>query len=141
MPLGFSWKEIAVGVPVGVISVGFIASYFDPISEEATGPEISTKMEPIAELAIPSDPHARYEVLAVGIYGGHKTLLTKRNGPSGSSFSEILIDCKNQKFAYMREGETLNELMADPQMPTSGWSRLVPNSIKDYQFRYTCGSI
>ncbi|AZS56804.1 hypothetical protein C5E18_12040 [Pectobacterium parmentieri] len=70
-------------------------------------------------ITIPTDSKAQYTILEKGSQGGMKTIVTKRVGPSGTSYSKRIYDCKNSTVKYLGDGETLEQMKAsspDPRM-------------------------
>ena len=85
-----------------------------------------------AEVAIkvPSDPKAKYYALEKSGTGAERVILTKRVGPSGTSFSKRRYNCANGTFKYLGDADTLEGLATskpDPKM-----SELVEGSISYY---------
>ena len=78
---------------------------------------------------VPSDPRASYRLLKWSkMQNGNLEAVTVREGPSGTSFARREIDCENQTFRYLGEGDTLSEAMRDS--PNIGeMSGLVEGSI------------
>ncbi|HKR36423.1 MAG TPA: hypothetical protein VJT10_16385 [Steroidobacteraceae bacterium] len=71
------------------------------------------------QISIPSDPKAVYFVLEKSGSGDERTIVTKRVGPSGASYSKRLYNCANNTVKYLGEGDTLAQMAAskpDPQM-------------------------
>ncbi|MDN4592138.1 hypothetical protein DBA29_27025 [Xenophilus aerolatus] len=60
-------------------------------------------------LSVPSDSRATYDLVELRKAGTKRTVVTKRVGPSGTSFAIREIDCKAQTFRYLGEGDTLAE--------------------------------
>lgn len=67
---------------------------------------------PIVErrLFVPSDTKASYYLTEVSSLGGNLSIVTKRLGPIGQSFSKREIDCSANMFRYLGDGETLEEM-------------------------------
>lgn len=88
------------------------------------------------KISIPTDAKAVYTVLGKGERDGLKTIVTKREGSSGVSYSERAYDCGNRTVKYLGDGETLEQMKlsrADPNM-----SDIVPQSIADYVGNEAC---
>ncbi|WP_230200555.1 hypothetical protein [Serratia marcescens] len=88
------------------------------------------------KISIPTDAKAVYTVLGKGEHDGLKTIITKREGSSGVSYSERAYDCVNRTVKYLGDGETLEQMKssrADPNM-----SDIVPESIADYVGNEAC---
>ncbi|MDR8489577.1 hypothetical protein OSC18_08735 [Serratia nevei] len=87
-------------------------------------------------ISIPTDSKSVYTVLGKGERDGLKTIITKREGSSGVSYSERAYDCVNRTVKYLGDGETLEQMKlsrADPNM-----SDIVPQSIADYVGNEAC---
>jgi len=55
----------------------------------------------------PSDPGARYRILSVRqLPGSHIEVLSRRVGPSGTSFARREIDCHGMTYRYLGEGDS-----------------------------------
>jgi hypothetical protein len=83
------------------------------------------------QLPIPSDPKATYFVLEKGGTKNNPTLMTKRVGPSGTSYSQRLFDCNAGTVKYLSTGDTTEDMKnskPDPKM-----APLVEGSIAWYQ--------
>jgi hypothetical protein len=111
-----------------------VAQASTPSPEQVAVPE---KEQGIA-LIVPSDPKATYHVLKVE--PGPKGLIyiqSSREGPSGVSFSERQVNCSAKSFAYTREGDTLEALLAEQRKPDPMGPR-VKGSISDVVSQYAC---
>lgn len=94
----------------------------------------------LVPLNVPTDPKARYWVLEVDKAGtGQAHIVTKRVGPSGTSFARRRVDCQQGRFQYVGEGDTLAEL-ENAHRP-SPLIKLVEGSISYYVSRFACRAI
>lgn len=87
-------------------------------------------------LVVPTDPKATYTVLEVAGSYPHRTIVTKRVGASGTSYSKRLYNCTNSTVKYLGSGDTLADMArskADPHM-----APIVPRSIADYVGKRAC---
>lgn len=67
----------------------------------------------------PSDPGARYRVLSVNRLPGRRIeVLSRRTGPSGTSFARREIDCEAMTYRYLGEGDSRAE--AERNSPNAG---------------------
>lgn len=89
------------------------------------------------QLPIPSDPKAKYFVLEKGGTKNNPTLVTKRVGPSGTSYAKRIFDCTARTTKYLGDGDTLEEMKKSKPSPNMG--PLVEGSIAWHQWRYACG--
>ncbi len=87
-------------------------------------------------ISVPSDTKATYVMLEIGGKWPERTIVTKRMGSSGTSYSKRLYDCSNATFKYLGTGETMAE-MANSK-PDSKMSPIVSGSIADYVGRQAC---
>lgn len=85
---------------------------------------------------IPSDPNATFTVLDKGTKGSLKTIVTKRDGKLGVTYSNRAFDCENRQFMYLGSGESLDEMRASKQ--DNKLSPIFENSIADYIGREAC---
>lgn len=91
-------------------------------------------------VAVPSDPKAKYTLLETKKRGdGMVESLTKRDGPSGTSYSKRLIDCDNATFKYTAEGETLEGMKTKTHFNPMG--PLTVGSISTYISAYACEKV
>lgn len=103
----------------------------------ACSPAVAQTGTPIS---VPSDPKARYWMVE-----GKRTspttveVMTRREGPSGTSYALRQVDCANSRFRYLGEGDTLAEAKvrktSDPMGP------LTPQSISTYVSNFACTNI
>ena len=61
-------------------------------------------------IVVPSDPKAQFFVLEKGGSGPERTIVTKRVGSSGTSYSKRLYNCKNSTVKYLGTGDSLTEM-------------------------------
>ena len=87
-------------------------------------------------LIVPTDPKARYFILEKGGTQRRPTLVTKRIGPSGTSFSKKEFDCSTGTFRYLGDGDTLEEMRRSAPEPSM--APLVEGSISYYHWRHAC---
>lgn len=81
-------------------------------------------------LSVPSDPKARFFVLEKGGSGSERTIVTKRVGSSGTSYSKRLYNCSNSTVKYLGTGDSLDAMRKS--MPDSNMGPIVEGSIADY---------
>ncbi|WP_268798042.1 hypothetical protein [Pseudomonas huanghezhanensis] len=81
-------------------------------------------------LAVPSDPKGEFTVLEKGGSGAERTIVTKRAGASGISYSTRLFNCPESTVKYLGSGET-PEAMAASQ-PDANMVPIVSGSIAYY---------
>jgi hypothetical protein len=87
-------------------------------------------------LDVPSDPKARYFVLEKVGKGAERTILTKRVGPSGTSFSRRLYNCSQGTVKYLGTGDTLEQMKRSK--PDANMSPIVNGSIAFHVGREAC---
>ncbi|MGJ7489435.1 hypothetical protein [Variovorax sp. ZT4R33] len=87
-------------------------------------------------LSVPSDAKAIYYVLEKSTKGTVRTIVTKRAGSSGESFSKREVDCKNDLIRYIGTGDTIAEMKAS--RPNEKLSPIVPGSIAYYIGKAAC---
>ena len=89
-------------------------------------------------IAVPSDPRASYQLLDVSkMPNGNVEALTKRNGPSGTSFARREISCNTMQFRYLGEGDSKEEALVE--RPNVGkLSDILPPSISATITLYVC---
>jgi hypothetical protein len=81
----------------------------------------SPKLEPTNEgfaIAAPSDPGASFRILKIKRRGnGNLEVLSRRDGPSGTSFARREIDCQAYTYRYLGEGDTRAEAEVNSSNP------------------------
>lgn len=88
------------------------------------------------KISIPTDSKAAYTVLGKGERDGFKTIITKREGSSGVSYSERAYDCVNRRVKYLGDGENLEQMKSSSA--DTNMSDIVPESIADYVGNEAC---
>ena len=72
-------------------------------------------------ISAPSDPGARYRILEIeSLPNGNLEVVSRRDGPSGTSFARREIDCVAYAFRYLGEGDTRDEAMLDRSSQNMG---------------------
>jgi hypothetical protein len=87
-------------------------------------------------LAVPTDAKAKYTILAIEGKWPDRTIVTKRDGPSGSGYSKRLYNCSNNTVKYIGSGDSLADMARSKPDPKMG--PIVPQSIADYVGRRAC---
>jgi len=88
------------------------------------------------DLAIPTDARAKYTILEIGGKWPDRSIVTKRVGSSGTSYSKRIYSCSNNTVKYLGSGDSLTEMRRsnpDPKM-----APIVQRSIADYVGREAC---
>ncbi|HHL2558208.1 TPA: hypothetical protein ACQ31I_000032 [Yersinia enterocolitica] len=88
------------------------------------------------KISISSDPKAEYTVLSKGNFGDLKTIVTKRSGSSGVSYSERAYDCNNRTVKYLGSGETMEQMKASSA--DKNMSEIFTGSIADFVGQEAC---
>jgi hypothetical protein len=81
-------------------------------------------------LIVPSDSKAQYSVLEKDGVGDDRTIITKRTGSSGTSYSKRLYNCANSSVMYLGTGDSMAEM--ESSKPDPGMSPIVERSIAYY---------
>ncbi len=87
-------------------------------------------------LVVPTDAKAKYTILEIDGKYPNRTIVTKRVGSSGTSYSKRIYNCSNNTVKYLGSGDTLAEMARskpDPKM-----APIIPQSIADYVGRQAC---
>ncbi|HDG8091882.1 TPA: hypothetical protein PCO36_000418 [Klebsiella oxytoca] len=87
-------------------------------------------------ISIPTDSKAKYTIIDKSMNGSMATITTKREGPSGTSYSQRLYDCTAWTVKYLGDGDTLEQMKASK--PDEGMSSIVDNSIAYYIGQRAC---
>ena len=60
---------------------------------------------------VPTDPRASYFIVSkTKLANGNLQVVSRRVGPSGTSYSRREINCGGMRFRYTGEGDTLSEI-------------------------------
>lgn len=87
-------------------------------------------------ISVPTDSKAKYFLLEKSEANGKVTIVTKRIGSLGTSYSKRLVDCNNKTFMYLGEGDSLEEMKKSK--PDTKMSPLAPGSISTYVANAAC---
>lgn len=123
---GQNWKDKeaivlnAVAPPSGPVIPGPKALAAAPggewnaIVQSSSEPgQADAKAIPAKEITVPSDMKARYYAESVSITkAGRARIVSKRIGPSGTSYSNRECDCGRSTYRTLGDGETLDEMQA-----------------------------
>lgn len=90
-------------------------------------------------ISVPSDNKALYDVVLVKQIKGNLLVITRRDGPSGITFSAREIDCQSATFRYLGTGNTIDEMLTNaPYHETELMGPLTDRSISTYVALYAC---
>ena len=81
-------------------------------------------------LSVPSDAKAQYFILEKGGSGSQRTIVTKRVGSSGTSYSKRLYNCADDTVKYLGTGDSLNAM--SKSNPDPNMAPIVQGSIAYY---------
>lgn len=88
-------------------------------------------------LHIPSDPKASYTILQRDTQGVERTITTRREGSSGTTYSKRLYNCSNHTVKYLGTGDSIEQMNSsspDPKM-----APVISGSIADFVGEAVCG--
>ena len=89
-------------------------------------------------VSVPSDANARYKIaILAGFERSALAVVSQRQGPSGTSYAIREVNCINQTFRYMGEGNTLQDAMANIR-DTDRMAALVTGSISYHIAQAAC---
>lgn len=86
---------------------------------------------------VPTDLKASYEMLINKPINGRLLVVTKRVGPSGTSFAAREIDCQAGTFRYVGEGSSMEALRANAH-DKDRMAVLTAGSISTYVAIHAC---
>jgi hypothetical protein len=92
---------------------------------------------PAPPFTVPSDAKANFYVVEKGGQGNERTIITKREGASGISYSKRLYNCAEHTVKYLGTGDSLAAMAvsaADPSM-----APIVEGSTAYYVGLQACG--
>ncbi|WP_200784207.1 hypothetical protein [Klebsiella quasipneumoniae] len=87
-------------------------------------------------LHVPSDPKAKYTVLETGTSGDLKTIVTKREGKAGISYSQRAYDCQHRLVKYLGSGESIEQMKSSK--PDEKLAPITEESIAWYVGQEAC---
>lgn len=93
-------------------------------------------------IPVPSDPIARYQALNVTRKpNGRVEILSRRDGPNGSTFSFREVDCQSgRRSRYLGTGDTREEAMRREAQNNTTLGPDFEESISWYVARFACRS-
>lgn len=100
------------------------------------GSVISFSASAAGVFSIPTDSKASYTVLDNSRDGSMATITTKREGPSGTSYSKRLYDCTAWTVKYLGDGETIEQM--NNSSPDPNMAPIVDRSIAFYIGQKAC---
>ena len=86
---------------------------------------------------VPSDPGVNYAIVVKDYGGGTKSVVTKRDSKSSTSYSIREVNCNSKTFRYMGEGDTLEEAISNLD-DTKSMSPVTNGSISYYILKAAC---
>lgn len=88
---------------------------------------------------VPTDRRANYSIIVQDVGHGRSALMviSRRIGPSGTSFAIREVNCVDQTFRYMADGDSLDEALENID-DTQRMSDLVTGSISYYIVQAAC---
>jgi hypothetical protein len=87
-------------------------------------------------ISIPSDANASFFVLEKSGKGLERTIVTKRIGSSGTSFSKRFYNCKDDTVKYIGTGDTIEAM--NTSRPDLRMSSIVQGSIAYHVGIFAC---
>jgi hypothetical protein len=87
-------------------------------------------------LNVPSDAGAQYFVLEKAGTPDLRTIVTKRVGSSGTTYSRREVNCAQRTVRYLGTGDTKEQMNAGPADPAMG--PIMPGSIADVVASEAC---
>ena len=126
----------------GLAILLIIGIYFDKEQnkEQATDAVVLDLVDPVIEpettayqetpFNVPSDSNASFYILEKGGSGSERTILTKRVGSSGTTFSKRLYNCDNSTVKYLGTGDSLIQMQSSS--PDANMSPIIKGSIAYY---------
>lgn len=102
----------------------------------ALGTAITFNVFAAGVVSVPTDSRASYVVLDKSRNGDMATVTTKREGPSGTSYSKRLYDCKAWTVKYLGDGDTLEQM--NSSAPDPNMAPIVDKSIAYYIGQNAC---
>lgn len=113
------------------------ASVAPPLSPPSSTPRpVRSAPSNEPQITIPSDAKAKFFVLKTGGTRRKPTLTTRRESPSGITYSTREFDCQEQTVRYLGTGETPAAMALS--MPEEKMAELVEGSIAWYLWKYAC---
>lgn len=143
-PMG-TFKKVLLGAVVLIIGMGILGAIVGPQNKDksegtATAQPASTPPPASNEerILVPSDPKAEYFVMERAGDQAKPILTTRRVGPSGTSFTRRMFDCKAKRVQDLADGDTWDEFKASSKSDAP--YPLVEGSIADVLWNNACAS-
>ncbi|HCA5737346.1 TPA: hypothetical protein MXQ19_002137 [Citrobacter freundii] len=102
----------------------------------AVGAAVSFNVFASEVFTVPTDSKASYTVLEKTRSGDMSTITTKREGPSGVSYSKRLYDCKASTVKYLGSGDTIEQM--NGSAPDPNMAPIIDRSIAYYVGQKAC---
>lgn len=126
------------------IVLGFLILLLASCSSESNQPHSQTQRsatEPVLnpgerKFFLPSDASADFTILEVSSGWPERSIVTRRIGKSGTSYSRRLYNCESQTVKYLGSGGSLAEMESSPPDPRMG--PIVFESIAYYVGQQAC---
>lgn len=90
-------------------------------------------------LTIPSDSAVKYFVLEINGKGSYRTIVTKRAGAAGVSFSKRIYNCNKGTVKYLGSGRSIEEM--NSSVPDPKMSAITNKSIAYYLQYHACKNL
>lgn len=161
---GFGWPALAMAAVVAFAIGGvlpLVPKHGNNVVSALPPPESARKLEtgavpapwvsevkqapkPTVYIPVASDLRAQYELLEMSKRtNGRVSILTKRKGPSGVSYSLRECDCKRNMFRYLGDGDSL-AIARTPKVPAEDFVALVGTgglgSVSYHVCQYACSA-
>ncbi|EAA6275728.1 hypothetical protein PHL84_001411 [Salmonella enterica] len=102
----------------------------------ALGAAVSFNVFAAEVFSVPTDSKASYTVLEKTRSGDMVTITTKREGPSGVSYSKRLYDCTASTVKYLGSGDTIEQM--NSSAPDPNMAPIIDRSIAYYVGQKAC---
>jgi hypothetical protein len=106
------------------------------VSVAACTKDAGSDASALMSFTVPSDSKAEYFVMEKGGQGNDRTIVTKRIGSSGTSYSKRLYNCGENTVKYLGTGDSLEAMAASK--PDPAMARIQEFSIAHYVGLQAC---
>lgn len=136
---GSTWRRSSVACAL-VLCYALWAEQIPKLKSEALAQTAAEMQSRSHEVQVPSDGKARYFLVWLQRRtDGYIEVTTRREGPSGTSYSTRLVDCRGKRFGYLADGDSLEE-WRESRTKATKLGPLEPDSISYWISARGCAS-
>lgn len=136
-------RKLAAAIVLAVLAILLFAprverTSIDPVRSLSSAAQSKSDLR---RLPVYSDPKASYQLVELAPSPtGTAIVITRRDGPSGISYSRRECACRRAAFRYLGDGASLAVAKSDAR-PVEPFAALVPGSISSEVCQFACVGI